>query len=308
VIKWRNLNTGKTWNFEELREINLYSYTLNPDRKDWLEFQLKPKAQLVNFLRTQGYQVEELAKVHGNSGAVHTIDILATRDDGFAKYHLGVGVLIALRGETEVGLEELFEFDTKAYDMGLNYKVVIVIPKLSKEAAKFAERQKVGVFEASDPAALISFLNTQKRSSATMFTGVTSRYLDQLRTSSDPRVQIAAFLRNRGYEVYEKAIVAGKSGAEYTFDIFAQRDDIIVKPSIAVTVETAVIGKAVGLDKLSQFDAEAFDAGMRNRVFVGIPQVNQEAKQFAKQQRIKVMEAYEVEGLIRSWVDSVYEL
>ncbi len=301
VIKWRNLKTGKIWNFEELQEVQLYSYILSPDRKDWLEFQLKPKAQLVDFLRLQGYQVEELAKVHGSSGALHTIDVLASRDDGLAKFHLGVGVLIAIRGEKEVGLTELFEFDTKAYDMGLNYKVVIVIPKLSKEAAKFAERQKIGVFEANDPASLVAFLSAQKRASPSMLTRAAAHYLGQVGTSSGPRSQIAAFLRNRGYEVYEKAIVPGKSGADHTFDIFAQRDDLIVKPAIAVAVVNADRGQVVGIDKVSQFDAEAFDSGIRNKVFIGIPQISPEAKQFAKQQRIKIAEEFELEGLIRSW-------
>ncbi len=301
AIKWRNLKSGKVWNFEELQEIQLYSYALGPDRKDWLEFQLKPKAQFVDFLRLQGYQVEELAKVHGGSGAMHTIDILATRDDVLAKYHLGIGVLIAMRGEKEVGLEELFEFDTKAYDMGLNYKVVIVIPKLSKEAAKFAERQKIGVFEANDPASLIAFLNSQKRASPSMLIRATAHYLDQVGASSGTRAQIAAFLRNRGYDVHEKAKILGKSGAEHAFDIFAQRDDVIVKPAIVVAVATAADGQVVGIDKVSQFDAEAFDSGIRNKVFVGIPQISPEAKQFAKQQRIKAVEEYELEGLIRSW-------
>jgi len=300
VIKWRNLTSGKIWAFEELQEIQLFSYVLSPDKKDWLEFQLKPKAQLVDFLRIQGYHVEEMAKVHGSSGAVHTIDILASRDDGLAKYHVGVGILIASRGQTEVGLEELFEFDTKAYDMGLNYKVAIVIPKLSREAAKFAERQKIGVFEANDPTSLISFLNTQKRSSASVLTRATAHYLDQIGTSSGPKAKIAAFLRNRGYDVFERAKVPGKSGAEHTFDIFAQRDDVIVKPAIAIEVVTAEKGQVVGIDKLSQFDAEAFDAGIRNKVFVGIPQIASEAEQFAKQQRIKTLGEYELTGLISS--------
>jgi CheY-like chemotaxis protein len=300
VIKWRNLKTGKIWNFEELQEIQLYSYILSPDRKDWLEFQLKPKAQLVDFLRYQGYEVEELAKVHGSSGALHMIDILASRDDGLAKYHLGVGVLIAMRGEKEVGLAELFEFDTKAYDMGLNYKVVIVIPKLSKEASKFAERQKIGVFEANDPASLVAFLNAQKRTSPSILKREVAHDLDKVRTSSDPRSKIAEFLRGRGYEVYEKAIIPGKSGAEHTFDIFAQRDDVIVKPAIAVAVVNADKGQVVGIDKVSQFDAEAFDSGIRNKVFIGIPQISPEAKQFAKQQRIKITEGDELKGLISS--------
>ena len=159
IIKWRSLSSRKLWTFEELKEIQLFSYSLNPDKKDWLAFQLKPKVELVKFLRSRGYQVEEMARIHGSSGAVHIIDILATRDDGLAKYYVGIGILIASHGNQEVGLEELFEFDTKAYDVGINYKVAIVIPKLNNEATKFAERQKIGVLEANDPSALTSFLN-----------------------------------------------------------------------------------------------------------------------------------------------------
>lgn len=300
VMKWRNMKSGKTWSFEDLHEIQLYSYVLSPDKKDWLEFQLKPKAQLVDFLRIQGYQVEEMAKVHGSSGAVHTIDILATRDDVLAKYHLGVGILIASRGHDEINLEELFEFDTKAYDMGLNYKVVIVIPKLSREATKFAERQKIGVFEVSEPSSLISFLNSQKRSSSSAITRGASYYLDQMGASSGAKGRIAAFLKSRGYDVYDRVKIPGKSGAEHIFTLFAQRDDVIVKPAIAVEVVIDDKVQVVGIDKLSKFDGETFDAGIRNKVFVGIPKISDEVRQFAKQQRIKALDEYELLGLIHS--------
>lgn len=55
------------------------------------------------------------------------------------------------------------------------------------------------------------------------------------------------------------------------------------------------------MDKVSQFDAEAYDSGIQNKVLVGIPQVGSEGKQLAKQQRIKVIDEYELGGLIRSW-------
>lgn len=300
VTKWRSLRTGKIWATEELQEVWLYSYSLSPDKRDWLEFQLKPKAQLVDFLRHQGYQVEELAEIHGASGAVHTIDILATRDDGLAKFHLGIGILSALPGEKEVRLEELFKFDTAAYDTGINYKVVMAIHKLSPEAMKFAERQKIGVFDASDPEALTSLFSSQPHTSPAVLTRAKARYLSELGAQSGPQAQLTEFLRYRGYEVFEKAKVPGKSGAEHIFDIFAQRDDVIVKPTIAVAIATADEGQAVGVGKVAQFDAEAFDAGIRNKVFVAIPQTIPEAKQFARQQRIRVLDEHELEGLIRS--------
>lgn len=113
---------------EELREVWLYFYRFNEAKRDWLEFQLEPKAQFVDFFRRRGYEVEELARVQGRSGAVHTIDILATRDDGVVKHTVAVGILFAPLGQPEVLLNELFDFDTKAYDIGVHDKVVIAIP------------------------------------------------------------------------------------------------------------------------------------------------------------------------------------
>jgi len=121
VVKWRNMKTRKIWTSEELKEVEAYSYQFSPDKKGWLEFQLKPKTQLVDFLKHQGYQVHELAQLTGRSGAVHTVDVLAIRDDIITKVNLGIGILVAPSGEPEVGLEALFKFDTRAYDIGINY-------------------------------------------------------------------------------------------------------------------------------------------------------------------------------------------
>jgi CheY-like chemotaxis protein len=301
VIKWRSLSSGKDWSFEGLKEIQIYSYSLNPDKKDWLVFQLKPKAQLVSFLRTRGYQVEEMARIHGSSGAVHTIDILATRDDGLAKYHVGIGILIASHGKQEVGLEEVFEFDNKAYDVGINYKVAIVVPKLNLEAAKFADRQKIGIIETSDPSELITFLNTQSRSLADAM-ATKAPFLSQVSSTAGPIARIVSFLRQRGYDAFERVKIPGKSGAEHILDVFAQRDDVIVKPAIAIAVVSGEQGQqVVGIDKVSQFDSEAFDTGIRNKVLIGLSPVTQEARQFAMQQKIKILEEHDVENLIRSW-------
>jgi hypothetical protein len=74
-----------------------------------------------------------------------------------------------------------------------------------------------------------------------------------------------------------------------------------VKPAIAIAVISAEQGQIVGIDKVSQFDAKAFDTGIRNKVLIGLVPISQESRQFAKQQRIKLLEEYELENLIRSW-------
>ena len=147
---------------------------------------------------------------------------------------------------------------------------------------------------------LISFLSRQSLTTSSILNREATQYFNQVGASTGPRGQIAAYLWGRGYEVHEDARIQGKSGAEHAFDIFAQRDDVIIKPAIAVAVVTVGKGQAVGIDKISQFDAEAFDAGIRNKVVIGIPQISPEAKQFTRQQRIKVVEESELAGLLHT--------
>jgi len=288
VVKWRNMKTRKIWTAEELREVEAYSYRFSPDKKGWLEFQLKPKTQLVDFLKHQGYQVHELAQLTGRSGAVHTVDVLAVRDDIITKINLGIGILVAPSGEPEVGLEALFKFDTRAYDIGINYKVVIAIPRLGLEALNFADRQMIRAFEAKTMATVV--LDITHTDSSNM--GKPSRAdAAENRTGSvvaDARGAIVRFLRNRGYEVYERAQIPGKSGIEHIFDIFARRDDKIVVPTVAIGIGGET-GQPVGMDELSKFDAAAFDAGIRNKVFLSLSETSSQAMQFAVQQKIDMI-------------------
>jgi hypothetical protein len=68
----------------EAKEIVLYSYRLNEEKKRQLQFELGEKPRFTDFLRSRGYDVVESAKVNGTtkSGAKHVLDILAQRSDG----------------------------------------------------------------------------------------------------------------------------------------------------------------------------------------------------------------------------------
>ena len=296
VVKWRNMKTRKIWTSEELKEVEAYSYQFSPDKKGWLEFQLKPKTQLVDFLKHQGYQVHELAQLTGRSGAVHTVDVLAIRDDIITKINLGIGILVAPSGEPEVGLEALFKFDTRAYDIGINYKVVIAIPRLGQEALNFAGRQMIRAFEAKTLATVVADITHLDRSSIGMQSRVEAGVNHAGSVSANARSLIVRFLRNRGYEVYERALILGKSGIEHIFDIFARRDDKIVVPTVAIGIGSET-GQPVGLDELSKFDAAAFDAGIRNKVFLGLSEISMQAKQFAMQQKIDIIEQQDLRKL-----------
>ncbi len=107
-------------------------------------FEFKSRSQLIEYLKRHGYEVEESATVKGRSGAEHKVDILATRDDGIVTHRIAIGTEVS---EEPVELGRVFDFDDKAYDIGIQDKVLIVAPELSREARQFAERQRIRVFE-----------------------------------------------------------------------------------------------------------------------------------------------------------------
>jgi general secretion pathway protein E len=92
-------------------------------------------------------------------------------------------------------------------------------------------------------------------------------------------------------------LIAGKSGIEHVFDIFARRDDRIIVPSMAIGIAGST-GRPVELDEISRFDAAAFDSGIRNKVFIAIPQISVQARQFAKQQKIDIIEQNDLGKLL----------
>ena len=107
-------------------------------------FEFKSKSQLVQYLEKQGYKVKEDAEVKGRSGATHTVDVVATKEEGIITHRIA----IAMEGaESPMGLGKVFDFDDKAYDAGISDKVFIAAPGLTKEARQFAQRQGIRVFE-----------------------------------------------------------------------------------------------------------------------------------------------------------------
>jgi hypothetical protein len=109
-------------------------------------FEFKSKSQLIQYLEKKGYKVKENSEVKGRSGAIHNIDMLATRDEGIITHRIAVGVEV---DEKPMGLDRVFDFDDRAYDAGILDKVLIAVPGLTKEARQFARRQGIRVFEAN---------------------------------------------------------------------------------------------------------------------------------------------------------------
>jgi len=279
IIKWRCLKCFAVTAEDKITEVNVYSYNLNEARRSWVEFELQPKPQLIEFLKQRGYEVTEHAAIKGRSGAEHIIDILATRDDGVVTYNIAIGVKVA--GD-EVALSDIFDFDDKAYDIGIHDKILVVVPGLHREAEKFASQQRIKVLEVRD-------LETVLSSAAPKPGEEIKREPFEFKSKS----QLIGYLKQLGYQVEENAEAQGRSGAKHHLDILATKDDGIVIHHIAIGIEVA--GKPVELDRVFDFDDKAYDIGILDKVFIAVPGLSREARQFAQRQKIRVFEVKELE-------------
>ncbi|MBI2859439.1 MAG: response regulator [Chloroflexi bacterium] len=152
VMKFRSLRTGRILDAQEIQELRLSSYRFNPA----LDFQLNSKARLMEFLKLRGYRSEELAKVKGRSGVVHTLDILATRDDVIIKHTVAIGVFGAKASKTDVPVDEMLGFYARAMDAGIYSLIAIAITPFSEEAQAFAKTHAIKVLTPKDIAELVT--------------------------------------------------------------------------------------------------------------------------------------------------------
>ena len=278
LLKWRCLKCSSLVDEDEIDEVNIYSYSLDETKRNWLEFELQPKVRFLEFLRRHGYEVTENARVTGKSGAEHSIDILATRDDGLVTHSVAIGVEIA---RDRIELDRILDFDTKAFDSGIHDKVLIIIPTLGEEAAKFASYHRIKVLEPKDLEMLL--------------TGgpQTGPEMEKEPFEFQSKSQLIQYLNKRGYRVKEKTEVKGHSGAAHKIDILAIKDEGIITHRIAIGVEESE--NPMGLDKVFDFDDRAYDAGIMDKVFIAVPGLTKEAGQFAERQGIKIFEAGKLE-------------
>jgi hypothetical protein len=289
-IKYRCLITDEIYDLEELSHVWLYSYRLNEAHRKRLEFELEPKKRFVDYLHRLGYDVQESVKLQGRSGATHTIDLLATMDDPIAKHTVAIGILAAPQAEEEVTIDSLFSFDSKIYDIGINHKIVLAIPRLASESIKFAERQGIRVYGIEELGTLLSRkpdLDEKKQQSVESADYESEPELAKL----GPKSYLKQLLEKKGYKVTEEAKIIGRSGAEHTLELYAQKDDGITRHQLAACVILNGHTNANGVNEVVQFDTAAYDAGITDKVIITIPGLGKAAKQFAEYQHIKVFEA-----------------
>jgi hypothetical protein len=303
AIKYRCLKTGEVYKLEELRHIWLYSYRFNEERRQRLEFELKPKMQFIEWLHGLGYQVRESARLKGTSGATHVVDLLATMEDPVATHTVAIGILAAPQGEEQVAIDALFGFDSKVYDIGIKHKIVLAVPRLASEAVKFAERQGIRVYGIEELRTLLS----QKPEKMELVVDKKGRpALDALDKSKLKKLGPGAWLKwlleRENYQVTENASVSGRSGATYDIELYAHKDDGIVNHRLAACVIDSEHPQEEIIDEVVQFDAAAYDAGISSKVVISVPGLSEAARRFAEYQHIKVLEAGDLDDFYSKYI------
>jgi hypothetical protein len=302
AIKCRDLKTGDVYSLDELRHVYLYSYRLNEAQRKRLEFEFEPKKQLIECLKRLGYNVQESVKVKGRSGATHTIDLLASVDDPITKHSVAIGILAASNDEIEVNIDTLFSFDSKIYDAGIDSKMVIAVPRLNAEAAKFAQRQDIRVYSLDELRYLSSRQTGPAEISAVFQNPVTEPEIEPDLAKLGTKGWLRWFLEKKGYRVEEKYKLKGRSGAEHVLDFYAQKDDGIVNHSLAACIIADEVNQANNTNIVTNFDSATYDVGIRDKVIISVPKLSKEDRQFADYQRIKILEAKDLADFSRQYL------
>jgi len=233
--------------------------------------------RLIERLSQQGYEVHtngDGATVNGRSGALHSFDILAKRNDGFMDFTVAIDIAVAEgNGDSSLGLGAVFAFDDKCYDSGIRDKVFIALPRLDGAAERFAENQRIRVL---DEERLPHYLDSQPGPlpEATSI------------TTWDNRTEVLESLAALGYRIQRSASVTGRSGAEYVFDTIATVDDGLISHRIGMD---EIHDELVTLARVSVFDAKAYDAGILDKILMVSSELTPEAQKFAELQKIRII-------------------
>ncbi len=102
------------------------------------------KSQLKAYLAKRGFELSEETKLPGKSGVIHSFDILAYNEVDGARRSLGIDFM---SGEKSISLEQVVVFDSKAYETGIDDKVIVVSPGVSTKAQEFAQKQGIKVLD-----------------------------------------------------------------------------------------------------------------------------------------------------------------
>lgn len=147
VERWHCRACGRDYARDDIREVVMYAYELDPTQVAKLKGERIPKARVRDFLTGEGYTVQESVTVAGKSGSNHQVDMLGTKRSGPLEHRIIVSFANA---ETEVASEEVIKLYAVAYDIDANETILVAAPRLSEDARQFAKHYNIRVYNADE--------------------------------------------------------------------------------------------------------------------------------------------------------------
>jgi transcription elongation factor Elf1 len=132
--------------FEEIVIKDVYSYTLKEDVSAESSLNWFLVAAIREFLIKQGLNVESPGLLKGKSGANHSFDIVAYKED---KSQVTV-VDLAMSAGSVVSEQPVIALFAKIFDVSPERAFLIAMPKLSDNGKKMAELYKIRAIEAGN--------------------------------------------------------------------------------------------------------------------------------------------------------------
>ncbi|MEM2088820.1 MAG: hypothetical protein QXF52_09170 [Thermoproteota archaeon] len=115
----------------------LYSYRLNPEKKDFIGRWVMDLTPVAVALRAKGWRVEAPARIIGKSGVEHTFSLSAFRDDG--NVEVLTDILVNDRPIDDSALSLIF----KALDVDAAKRIMVFIPELTVKARALFDYYRV---------------------------------------------------------------------------------------------------------------------------------------------------------------------
>ncbi|AII59896.1 secretion system protein E [Dehalococcoides mccartyi] len=227
--------------------------------------------RVADYLSSHSYQVETDVKITGQSGVEHVFDIVARRNDGFTTRTMAVCITLGSNQEEESSA--IFNFANKAFDTGINERILIAIPKLTPETRNLAEKQRIKVFD-EDRLEDLLVSNTKHPSRLESIGNISTRE------------DLINALTGLGYTIRENARIKGRSGISHVFDIVAND---INTDNYTLGIDIIKKQPSLELQDVALFDAKAFDCGIVDKLIATASQITSDAQQFADAQKVKLI-------------------
>jgi len=141
--------------FEEATYKDVYSYSISEEAIKEASLGLVLIAPIREFLEERGFKVETPGFLKGASGASHTFDVTASKEE-VSKY---VAVCdVAVSTDDVVAEQSVIALFAKVYDVAPDKAFLVAIPKMNESGKKLATLYKIDLIEAKDQKEVIKAL------------------------------------------------------------------------------------------------------------------------------------------------------